>query len=126
MPRSWAASSVFTIGSNVVRISDAVIRDKPELVRAVVKAALRGMKDIMDDPDGAAKDFVKFVPEWQGKEAEVRSAFEYYAKHVYVGQKRLGEIDPRRLGKLQDFYLANGIIQKKTPIGDLYTNAFIE
>ena len=28
------------------------------------------MKDIMDDPDKAADDFVKFVPEWKGKEAE--------------------------------------------------------
>lgn len=112
--------------AQAIAVSDQMIAEKPEMVRKFVHAALHGMKDIMDDPDGAARDFVKFVPEWLGKEAEVRSAFQYYAKHVYVGQKRLGEIDPERLGKLQDFYLANGIIQKKTPIGDLYTNAFIE
>jgi NitT/TauT family transport system substrate-binding protein len=112
--------------AQAIAASDRMIAEKPETVRKFVHAALRGMKDIMDDPDGAAKDFVKFVPEWQGKEGEVKTAFEYYAKLVYVGQKRLGEIDPERLGKLQDFYLANGIIQKKTPIDELYTNAFIE
>jgi NitT/TauT family transport system substrate-binding protein len=112
--------------AQAIAVSDQTIAEKPEMVRKFVHAALRGMKDIMDDPDGAAKDFVKFVPEWQGKEAEVRSAFEYYAKHVYVGQKRLGEIDPDRLEKLQDFYLTSGIIQKKTPLEELYTNAFVE
>ena len=50
----------------------------------------------------------------------------YYAKHVYVDQKRLGEINPDRLAKLQDFYLEKGFIQKKTPVEELYTNQFIK
>ena len=108
-----------------IGVSDAVIRDKPELVRAVVKAALRGMKDIMDDPDEAADDFVRFVPEWKGKEGAVRAAFNYYVKFVYPGQTTLGEVDGGRLAKLQDFYLAKGLIQRKSPVEDLYTNAFI-
>jgi NitT/TauT family transport system substrate-binding protein len=41
------------------------------------------MKDIMDDPDKAADDFVKFVPEWKGKEAAVKAAFKNYAQLVY-------------------------------------------
>ena len=102
-----------------------IIKEKPEMVRKFVKAALRGMKDIMDDPDKAADDFVTFVPEWKGKEGQVKYAFDYYAKLVYPGQKVLGEIDPERLTKLQDFYLAKGIIQKKTPVDELYTNQFV-
>jgi len=31
-----------------------------------------------------------------------------------------------RLSKLQDFYLAKGIIQKKSPVEELYTNEFIK
>ena len=58
--------------AQAIAVSDQTIAEKPEMVRKFVHAALRGMKDIMDDPDGAAKDFVKFVPEWQGKEAEVQ------------------------------------------------------
>ena len=50
----------------------------------------------------------------------------YYAKLVYVGQTHLGEINADRLAKLQDFYLAKGIIQKKTPVDELYSNAFIK
>ena len=112
--------------AQAIAASDQVIKDRPAMVRALVAAALHGMKDIMDDPDGAAVDFVRFVPEWQGKEGAVRAAFNYYAKLVYIGQKRLGETDVERLSKLQDFYLAKGIISKKTPVDQLFTNEFIK
>ena len=112
--------------AQAIAVSDQVIKDRPEMVRKFVKAALRGMKDIIDNPDKAAEDFVSFVPEWKGKEGAVKAAFNYYAKLVYVGQKDLGEINVERLSKLQDFYLAKGIIQKKTPVEELYTNQFIK
>ena len=96
------------------------------MVRNFVKAALHGMKDIMDDPDKAATDFVKFVPEWKGKEGQVKDAFDYYDKLIYPGQKELGEVNPERLAKLQDFYLKAGFIEKKSPVDDLFTNQFIK
>src|SRR5215467_12192891 len=112
--------------AQAVAASDQIIKDKPDMVRAFVKASLRGMKDIMDDPNAAAADFVKFVPEWNGKEDQVKEAFAYYDKLIYPGQKQLGEVDPVRVAKLQDFYLAKGIIEKKSPVEDLYTNLFIK
>ena len=112
--------------AQAVAASDQIIKDKPDMVRAFVRAALHGMKDIMDDPDKAAVDFVKFVPEWSGKEGQVKEAFVYYDKLVYPGQKVLGAVDPDRVAKLQDFYLAKGIIQNKSPVDDLFTNQFVE
>jgi len=112
--------------AQAVAASDQIIKDKPDMVRAFVKAALHGMKDIMDDPNAAAADFVKFVPEWNGKEDQVKEAFAYYDKLIYPGQKQLGEVDPERVARLQDFYLAKGIISRKTPVDQLYTNEFIK
>jgi NitT/TauT family transport system substrate-binding protein len=109
-----------------IGVSDQAIKQKPEVIRATVKAALRGMKDIMDDPNKAANDFVSFVPDWRGKEGAVKAVFSYYVKFVYPGQKVLGEVDAERLGKLQEFYLTKGLIQRKSPIEDLYTNAFVK
>jgi NitT/TauT family transport system substrate-binding protein len=111
--------------AQAVAASDQIIKDKPDLVRAFVKAALHGMKDIMDDPNAAAADFVKFVPEWTGKEDQVKEAFAYYDKLIYPGQKELGAVDPERMTKLQDFYLKAGIIEKKSPVDDLFTNQFV-
>jgi NitT/TauT family transport system substrate-binding protein len=108
-----------------IGVSDQVLKDKPDLVRKFVTAALRGMKDIMDDPNKAADDFVTFVPEWKGKEGAVKATLNYYATLLYPGQKQLGEINVERLGNLQDFYLTKGIIQRKSPIEELYTNQFI-
>ena len=112
--------------AQAVAASDQIIKDRPDMVRAFVKAALHGMKDIMDDPNAAAADFVKFVPEWNGKEDQVKEAFAYYDKLIYPGQKQLGEVDSERVARLQDFYLAKGIIEKKSPVDDLYTNQFIK
>ena len=117
--------SFFPHMAQAIGVSDQVLKERPELVGNFVKAALRGMKDIMDDPNKAADDFVSFVPEWKGKEGAIKATFNYYATLVYPGQPRLGEIDVERLRNLQDFYLAKGIIQRKSPVEDLYTNQFI-
>jgi NitT/TauT family transport system substrate-binding protein len=109
-----------------IAVSDQTIKEKPALVRAFVHAALHGMKDIMDDPDKAADDFVKFVPEWKGKEGAIKAVFNYYAKLVYPGQAVLGEVNAERLAKLQDFYLSKGFIKQKTPVDELYTNEFVK
>jgi NitT/TauT family transport system substrate-binding protein len=111
--------------AQAIAASDQTIKDRPDMVRAFVKAALHGMKDIMDDPDKSAEDFVKFVQEWKGKEDQVKEAFAYYDKLVYPGQSVLGAVDPARVAKLQEFYFTKGIIQKKTPVEELYTNQFV-
>jgi len=55
----------------------------------------------------------------------VKATFNYYTGFVYPGQKVLGEINAEHLEWLQDFYLAKGLIQRKSPVADLYTDAFI-
>ena len=112
--------------AQAIGVSDQTLKERPELVGRFVHAALRGMKDIMDDPNKAADDFVNFVPEWKGKEGAVKAALNYYATLVYPGQPRLGEVNVERLAKLQDFYLAKGLIQRKSPIEELYSNEFIK
>jgi NitT/TauT family transport system substrate-binding protein len=112
--------------AQAIAASDDIIKQKPEMIRKFVKAALRGMKDMMDNPDKAADEFVSFVPEWKGKENQVKYAFNMYAKDVYPGQTVLGEMNADRLSKLQDFYLAKGFIQKATPVNELYTNEFVK
>jgi len=112
--------------AQAIATSDDMIKQNPAMIRKFVHAALRGMKDIMDNPGKTADEFVSFVPEWKGKEAGVRFAFDMYAKSVYPGQKVLGEVNAERLAKLQDFYLSKGFIQKATPVNELYSNDFIK
>ena len=84
--------------------SDQIIKERPDLVRKFVHAALRGMKDIMDDPNKSADEFVGFVPEWKGKEAAVKAAFKYYVELDLSGA------DPARRGQRRAAEQAAGLL----------------
>ncbi len=112
--------------AQAIVVSDETIQKNPELVKKLVRATLKGMKAVMDDPAAAAADYVKAVPEHAGKEAEMTAILKGYAELVYPGQKVLGEMDEARLSALQDFYLAQGIIQQKSNVKDLFTNQFVQ
>lgn len=111
--------------AQAILASDATIVKKPDAIRGFVRATLKGMGDIMKDPKAAAKAYVAAVSQHAGKEASIEKILTYYAEKVYPGQAVLGEMDEARLGKLQDFYLSQGIVRSKTPLADLYTNRFV-
>lgn len=105
--------------------SDTTIQKNPQLVQKLVRATLRGMRDIMADPKAAAIAYVAHVPAHKGKEASIQHAFEMYNKYVYANQKVPGMMDEVRLGELQKFYVSNGVVQTAVPLKDLYTNQFV-
>jgi NitT/TauT family transport system substrate-binding protein len=123
--RAVPVNDYFETMAQAIMVSDRAIKERPDLIRRVVRPLLHGMTDIMADPKAALADFMRGTPENAGKEAELGLVFEYYKTHVFPGQKRPGETDERRLAKLQDFYLRQGIIDHATPVEDLYTNEFI-
>jgi NitT/TauT family transport system substrate-binding protein len=120
------SDKLFKSMAQAIVASDETIQKNPELIRKVVRATLKGMKDIMADPAGAAADFVKATPELAGKEDFVTLSFKLYNQYVYGGQKVLGEMDEARLSALQDFYAKEGLIRSKTAVKELYTNQFVQ
>lgn len=120
------SDTYFKSMAQAIIASDEIIAKNPELVKKLVRATLKGMKAIMDDPKAAATDYVKAVPENAGREAAMIEVFELYNKYVYADQKVLGEMDEKRLSDLQDFYLKQDIVRQKTPVADLYTNQFVK
>jgi NitT/TauT family transport system substrate-binding protein len=119
------ADDYFPSMAQVVVASDQAIAEQPDKIRRLVRATLRGVKAVMDDPAGAARDYVKAVPQHDGKEAAMQRVFELYVKYVYRGQDPLGPMDVKRLAALQEFYLKQGIIERATPVDQLYTDQFV-
>ena len=70
--------------------------------------------------------YVKAVPQHAGKEKAMESVFRLYNKYVYPGQAVAGAMDPKRLASVKDFYVEQGIVRKKSPLEELYTNQFVE
>jgi NitT/TauT family transport system substrate-binding protein len=112
--------------AQAILASDEAIKTKPELLKSLVRATLRGMEDIMKDPKAAAATYVEAVPSFKGKEASVEQVLNLYRQHVYADQKPLGIIDAERIGNVQKFYVSEGIVSKATPVKDLFTNQFVE
>ena len=123
---SMPSQNYFPSMAQAILASDDIIKKNPKLVRAMVQGTLKALKLMMDDPEKAAAEYVKAVPPHKGKEKLMAAIFRNFTQRTYAGQKKLGVMDPARLEKLQDFYLKQGIIRKKTPVKDLYTNQFVE
>lgn len=120
------SDDVFKSMAQAIVAADKTIKENPALIGKLVRATLKGMKDIMTDPDGAAADYVKAVPQHKGQEKAMAATFKLFNQYTYPGQKILGEMDEGRLSTLQDFYLQQGIIKSKTPVKELYTNQFLK
>ncbi len=120
------SSQYFQSMGQAILASDQTIKERPGLVRKLVRATLRGMKDIIDDPAGAAADYTKAVPDRAGQEEHVQRVFELYKQYVYGGQRVLGEMNRDQLLKLQEFYVKQGIAQSALPVDELFTNEFVK
>ncbi len=119
------ADVYFKSMAQAILASDDTIEKNPELIRKLVRATLKGMKDIMANPKEAARVYVAHLPAHKGKEALIERTFEYFNKYVYANQKVPGVMDEARLGELQKFYVGNGVVPKEVPLKDLYTNKFV-
>lgn len=121
----FPAQDYFPNMPQAIIASDKMIASKPDVVKRFVRATLKGMKDIMANPEAAAEEYVKAVPANADRLQEMKRTLQLYATMVYPGQTRLGEMDENRIGKLQEFYLKEKIIDAKTDPKELYTNALI-
>lgn len=120
------SNEVFESMAQAILASDEAIEKQPEVVQGVVKATLMGMRDIIADPKQAAATFAEAVPSYKGKEASLEKVLRLYVEHVYANQQPLGRIDPQRLDKVRTFYVSEGIVNRETPLDELYTNRFVE
>jgi NitT/TauT family transport system substrate-binding protein len=119
------ADVYFKSMAQAILASDETIQKNPQLIQKLVRATLKGMRDIMSNPKEAARVYVEAVPVHKGKEASIEAMFGMYNKYVYQAQKVPGTMDEVRLAELQKFYVANGVVPNASPVKDLYTNQFV-
>lgn len=121
-------NSIFPAMAQAIIASDKTIKERPEVVRGVVQGVLKAIKDIETDPAQAAKDYVSFVPQHSGKEAEIESIMRAYAALVYPAAENqpLGSFDPARIAAVQKFYVDAGLVSTAVPVEELYTNDFVK
>lgn len=122
-----SSTDVFPSMAQAIIANDTAIEENPEVVGGVVRAILRGVEDIVADPEAAAADLIAYLQdnEFPVEPDSVLPILEAYAETVYAGQEVLGLADAERYETVQSFYLDAGIIRRETPIEDLFTNQFV-
>ncbi len=123
---SFPSMDYFPSMAQAILASDDMIKKNPKLVAGIVRATLKGVQFIMDDPKKATAEYIKAVPAHAGKEALMEATLRNFIERTYKGQTKLGLIDEKRLSAVQDFYVAQKIVDKATPVAELYTNEFIK
>jgi NitT/TauT family transport system substrate-binding protein len=123
---SLPTKDYFQSMSQAILASDKMIAERPDMVRAIVKATLKGMQFVMNDPPKAALVYVEASPSFKGKEELMKKILANYTERTYKGQSTLGAMDAQRLANLQQFYKQQGFIEAELPVDALYSNDFIK
>jgi NitT/TauT family transport system substrate-binding protein len=119
-------SDFVDLPSNGIITNDKTIQEKPQLVQALVTAALAGLADTLADPDAAFDLSLKAVPEAGGEQAKVnRAIFDESLKLWQASAADLGRSDPAAWANAAVFMRKMGLIQTDVTAGDLYTNEFV-
>jgi len=120
-------SDFIDLPSNGIITNDKTIGEKPELVQALVTAALKGLRDTLADPNAAFDISLKAVPEAGGDQAAVsRAIFDESLKLWQASDAELGRSDPAAWDVAAKFMKAMGLIQTDVNPSELYTNEFVK
>ncbi|WP_127112595.1 ABC transporter substrate-binding protein [Shimia sediminis] len=119
-------NDIFPAMAQAILASDSAIAERPEVVRAFVQATVRAYRDVIADPEAAAKDYVAAVPQHEGKEKIMEGIMRSYIDLVYGSDSdQFGMMDEARLQDVQEFYVANEIVRQAVPVAEAYTNQFV-
>lgn len=116
------------IYSNVIFTSEAMIKDKPEVVAAFVKATLRGIQWAVDNPDGASAHVVELYGAAMApaiKETQ-QPGMQASVPLLNPGGSRPGQMRAEIWDYAHQILLDQGIIAKPVDVKAAYTLEFVQ
>ena len=122
------ARDYFPAQAQALIASDRIIANNPDAVGGFVRATLRAIADIVEDPAQAAQDYVVYVDRHAENVEQIERIMRFYVDSVYAEMEGLprGAFNQDMLQEIQDFYVANEIVREAVPITDTFTNQFVQ
>lgn len=122
-----AVDDYMPIPSNGLVTNEATIAEKPELVQAMVRAMLRGIRYTLDHPDEAFDISLKFVPEAAQQRQVNRAIFDASVVEWQPGPgEKLGFTNPEIWASTAVFMQEAGLVDKAVASNGIWTNQFVE
>ena len=112
---SMPTKDYFQSMSQAILTSDKMIAERPDMVRAIVKATLRGMKYVMDDPSKAALTYVEASPSFKGKEELMKKILANYNDAHLPGAERARCHGPAAADQSAEILQAAGLHRDRAP-----------
>jgi NitT/TauT family transport system substrate-binding protein len=112
------------LASNGLVSNEATIRDHPELVRGMVRAFERGLRDTLEDPQAAYDICETYVENLAQADQSVQTAV-LDASIGFWRADRLGYSDPQSWTNMQDVLLEMGLISQALNLSQAFTNEFL-
>ncbi len=112
------------LAANGLLASEMVIAENPELVRVFVSAFLRGLSDVIANPDEAFELSASYIPNFSELDADVQQEVLETSVEQWRAE-RLGYSDPQAWENMQDVLLDMGLIAEPQDLSKAFTNEFI-
>jgi NitT/TauT family transport system substrate-binding protein len=129
LSQNGVAVNVIDIGTQVdmvangIMTNDKTIKENPQLVRGLVTALTRGIKDMIANPDEAMKISAKYVEKLSPDDATQKAVL--MATIENARGERIGVSDAKAWENTVDVLLNMGLIKEKLDVNTLFTNEFV-
>ena len=112
------------LASNGLVTNEATLASNPELVRAMVKAMLRGIADTIQNPDEAYEISKKYVENLANADEAVQK--EVLARSIeFWKAEQLGYSDTSAWENMLDVLLKMGLLTETLDVNEAFTNEFL-
>ncbi|EFO81771.1 NMT1/THI5-like domain-containing protein [Oscillochloris trichoides DG-6] len=123
-------ADVYDLASNGIVVSEALIEQDPELVRAFMLASLRGLADTLADPDAAFTLSLNYIPEAQLGDVELQrqvltESLPYWTS-AQTETEGLGFTNLETWVKTEEFMRAANLLTQPVEVSSAFTNEFIK
>jgi NitT/TauT family transport system substrate-binding protein len=112
------------LAANGLLAGEKIIAEDPDLVRAFVGAFLKGLKDTLQNPDGAFELSRAYIPNFAGLDQAVQKQVLTTSIEQWQA-KRPGYSDPQAWENMQSVLLDIGLISEPLDLSKAFTNEFI-
>lgn len=117
-------SDIYNLPSAGIVTSEKMLADRPETVRAFLRALIAGMRDMQADPKGAFAEVLKIVPE-AAKTADVQQQVLAATIELCGPPAKYGTIDPAAWTRMATFLKETALVKGDPKPEEMYTTKFL-
>ena len=122
-------SDFFPLASDGLITSETLIKEQPDVVRAFVQATLKGMQDVINNPDEGFNIALEYIPEAQRGDTQLQrkvlqDTITYWQNDV-TSKNGLGYTDDNNWQATYKFLRDSSLLKTDVDVSTAYTNEFI-